>query len=419
MTSKERLQATLQHRQPDRIPIDFGSSGVTGVHASIVAGLREYYGLEKRPVKVHEPFQMLGLVEPDLAEAMGVDVEGVFGAKTMYGFPANEWKPFRLWDLDLRVPVGFNTTVDINGDLLLYPEGDLRAPPSGRIPHGGYFFDTIIRQDPIDDDNLNVEDNLEEFGPICQDDLDHYCQATADAARTGRGILATPPGTYLGDIALVMAPFLKHPKGIRDVTEWYISTKTRRPYIHKMYEKQVEYAIANLARIHQVIGDAFDVVFTCGTDFGTQQSTFCSAAVFRELWFPYYKQINDWVHQNTCWKTFKHSCGAIDSLIPSLIECGFDILNPVQCSAARMEPRHLKEAYGSSVVFWGGSVDTQKTLPFGSPYEVRREVLSRCEIFSRDGGFVFNSIHNVQAATPVRNVVAMLDAVHEFNGAAV
>jgi hypothetical protein len=417
MTSRERLQATLQHRQPDRIPIDFGGSPVTGVHASIVAALRDYYGLEKRPVKVHEPFQMLGLVEDDLAEAMGLDVEGVFGYKTMFGFPAEQWKSFRLWDtLDLLVPVDFNTTVDTNGDLLIYPEGDLSAPPSGRMPQGGHFFDSIIRQDPIDDDKLKVEDNLEEFGPIDEEVLSHYCRGTAAAAATGRGILASVPGTYLGDIALVPAPFLKHPKGIRDVAEWYMSTKSRRPYIHQIFARQVEYAIANLARIHETVGDAFDAVFTCGTDFGTQKSTFCSVATFRELWFPYYKEINDWIHTNTHWKTFKHSCGAVETLIPSLIECGFDILNPVQCSAARMDPRHLKDAYGASVVFWGGGVDTQKTLPFGTPDEVRREVLTRCEIFSRDGGFVFNTIHNIQAGTPVLNVVAMLNAVREFNG---
>jgi len=416
MTGKERLRLSLSHREPDRIPVDFGATAVTGVHVTIVALLRKHYGLEKRPVKVHEPYQMLGLIEPDLAEAMELDIEGVFAPKTMFGFPAREWKQFRLWDdSEVLVPGNFITTTAPNGDLLIYPEGDLAAPPSGRMPYHGHFFDAIIRQDPIDDDKLSVEDNLEEFGPISEDDVSHYGRGAVAAAAAERGVIASLPGTALGDIALVPAPFLKHPKGIRDVTEWYISTRSRRPYIHLMFEKQVEYAIANLARIHAAVGGTFDAVFTCGTDFGTQKSTFCSVETFRELWFPYYKQINDWIHRNTSWRTFKHSCGAVERLIPSFIECGFDILNPVQCSAARMDPRHLKETYGSSVVFWGGGVDTQKTLPFGTPDEVRREVLSRCEIFSRDGGFVFNSIHNIQAETPIPNIVAMLDAVREFN----
>jgi len=417
MTRRERLLASLNHRQPDQVPVDLGATAVTGIHASVVAALRDRYGLEKRPVKVHEPYQMLGLVEEDLADAMGLDVAGIPAPKTLFGFPARDWKPFRLWDeLDLAVPAGFNTTIASNGDLLIYPEGDMSVAPSGRMPKGGCFFDSIIRQEPIDDERLDPADNLEEFGPIGEDDVAHYRRA-AEAGCGGRGLIASLPGTALGDIALVPAPFLKHPKGIRDVTEWYVSTRSRRGYIHRIFAKQVEYALANLARIHGAVGDgAFDAVFTCGTDFGTQTSSFCSAATFNELWLPYYREINGWIHKNTRWKTFKHSCGAVARFIPSFIEAGFDILNPVQCSASGMEPRHLKSEFGSAIVFWGGGVDTQKTLPFGTPEEVRREVLERCEIFAAGGGFVFNPIHNVQAGTPVENVVAMLDAVREFNG---
>jgi len=214
----------------------------------------------------------------------------------------------------------------------------------------------------------------------------------------------------------VPAPFVKHPKGIRDITEWYISIRARPDYIHAVFSKQCEVALGNLERIHARIGDLADIAFICGTDFGTQTSAFCSVETFRDLWFPYYKQVNDWIHRNTNWKTFKHSCGSVERFIPSFIECGFDILNPVQCSAAHMEPEQLKEKYGKDLVFWGGGVDTQKTLPFGAPEEVREQVLRRCEIFAPGGGYVFNTIHNIQAGTPVENIVAMIDAVHEFNG---
>jgi uroporphyrinogen-III decarboxylase len=124
--------------------------------------------------------------------------------------------------------------------------------------------------------------------------------------------------------------------------------------------------------------------------------------------------VNDWIHAHTSWKTFKHSCGAIKSLIPSFIEAGFDILNPVQCSAAGMDAARLKAEYGADLVFWGGGVDTQKTLMFGTPEAVRAEVLSRIEIFGRGGGFIFNAVHNVQGNTPVRNVAAMFDALAEL-----
>lgn len=414
--SRERLVTTLNHKPPDRIPIDFGGTSVTGIHVSCVAGLREYYGLEKRPVRVHEPFQMLGLVEDDLAAAMGLDVVGIFPRNTMFGFPAENWKIWQLNGLEVLVPGNFNTTVDAKGDTLMYPEGDTTAPPSGRMPQGGYFFDAIVRQEPFEEEALNAEDNMEEFLPITQDDLDHLMRSMREAAATGRGVIASFGGTAFGDIALVPAPFLKHPKGIRDITEWYVSTSSRQDYVHKIFERECEIGIQNLERIHAAIGEEIQAMFVCGTDFGTQSSAFCSVKTFRNLYFPYYKRVNDWVHSHTTWKTFKHSCGSVVKFLPSFIEAGFDILNPVQCSATGMEPEGLKANFGDSLVFWGGGVDTQKVMPFGTPAEVREQVLRRCEIFSPGGGFVFNGTHNVQAATPIENIVAMLDAVHEFNG---
>lgn len=417
MTSRQRVLTSLEHREPDAVPIDFGSTAVTGIHVSSVAALRDYYGLERRPVKVHEPYQMLGLVEEDLQQAIGIDTEGVFPRKTLFGFENRNWKPWRCQDgLEVLVPEDFRTTVDENGDVLIYPEGDLSAPPSGRMPKGGYFFDTIIRQEPLDEEHLNVEDNLEEFGPVTEADLEYFRSEVDRASATGRAVVANFGGTAFGDIALVPAPFLKHPKGIRDITEWYMSTRIRRDYIHAIFSRQCEIALANLARIFEVVGNRVDVVFLCGTDFGTQESAFCSRETFDELWLPYYKRINDWIHRHTSWKCFKHSCGSVERFIPSFIEAGFDILNPVQCSAAHMEPEHLKSSYGDRITFWGGGVDTQKVLPFGTPAQVREQVLRRCEVFAKNGGFVFNSIHNIQARTPVENIVAMIDAVHEFNG---
>jgi hypothetical protein len=416
MTSRERLAAALKHRQPDRIPVDFNGTAVTGMHVKCVIGLREHYGLEKRLVKVHEPYQMLGWIDDDLQTSLGIDVEGVYGPETMFGYRNENWTPWRMDDgTEVLMSGNFRTTKDRNGDTLVYPGGDLSAPPSGRLPKNGFFFDTIIRQDPIDEARLDPENNLQEFGPIAEATLDHFDAESRRAAATGRGTIASFGGTALGDIALVPAPGLKRPKGIRDVEEWYVSTLTRRPYVHKVFERQTEIALRNLEKTHARVGDRVQAVFTCGTDFGTQQSTFCSVAAFRELYMPYYKRINDWIHGHTAWKTFKHSCGAVEALIPAFIESGFDILNPVQVSAAGMDARKLKEKYGRDIVFWGGGVDTQKTLAFGAPPQVRAEVLERCEVFGRDGGFVFNSVHNIQADVPVANVVAMFEAVKEFN----
>ncbi len=417
ITSRERVRTTLDHREPDCVPIDFGGTFVTGMHVSSVAALRRHYGLDTNPVKVLDPGQMLGEVGDDLRQAMGIDTQCVARLMNRFGFPNADWKPWRLPDgLEVLVPGRFNTTIDENGDTLLYPQGDLSAPPSARMPKNGYFFDAIIRQPPIDEELLDPQDNLEDFTLISTAELDHFEREAKRAAATGRAVVATFGGTALGDIYFVPGLGLKHPKGIRDVTEWYISVRARRNYIHQVFAGQCEIALANLAKIAARVGNLVDVVYVCGADFGTQKSSFCSVETFRELWMPYYQQFTGWIHRNTGWKVFKHSCGAVEKFIPSFLECGFDILNPVQCSAAGIDPERLKDVYGDRLVFWGGGVDTQQVLPFGAPEQVREQVLRRCEIFSRNGGFVFNAIHNIQAQTPVENIAAMIDAVREFNG---
>jgi hypothetical protein len=416
MTGKDRLVRALNHKEPDRVPVDFGGTAVTGMHVNIVAGLRDHYGLEKRPVKVHEPYQMLGLIEDDLQEALRIDVEGVYAAETMFGNRNEDWKPWRLDNgLEVLVSKEMETIRDANGDTLVFPKGDTNVPPSARMPKDGFFFDSIIRQDPIDEANLDPAANLEEFGPVSERDLEYFDRSARAAEATGRGVIATFGGLAFGDIALVPGPFMKHPRGIRDIEEWYISTLTRPAYIHAVFEKQAETALANLSRIRERVGDRVQAVFVCGTDFGTQTSTFCSVETFRSLYVPYYRLVNDWIHAHTAWKTFKHSCGAVASLIPSIIDAGFDILNPVQCSAAGMAPARLKSEFGRDLVFWGGGADTQKTLMFGTPAEVRAEVLERLEIFGKGGGFVFNAVHNIQGNVPPANVTAMFEAVREFH----
>lgn len=360
---------------------------------------------------------MLGKVDQDLREVLGIDTVPLDSPATMFGFRNENWKEFRApWGQELLVSEHFNVTEDTNGDLLMYPKGDLSAPPSGRMPVSGYFFDTIVRQEPIDENKLNPIDNQEEFKIISDDDLQHYKEQAIRLANSEYAVVAGIGGTGLGDIALVPAPFLKYPKGIRDISEWYISTVTRKDYLHEIFSKQTEIALINFKKVYEVAGDVIDVIFLCGTDFGTQSSTFCSIETYEELYAPYYKKMNQWIHENTSWKTFKHSCGAVEPFISHFIDSGFDILNPVQCSAAGMAPEILKSKYGDQIVFWGGGVDTQQTLPFQTPEDVRKEVLERCEIFSENGGFIFNAVHNIQANTPVENIVAMFDAVKEFNG---
>lgn len=417
MNAKKRVRAAIQHQQPDRMPVDFGSSFITGIHCSIVEKLRAHYGLEKRPVKICEPYQMLGEVEEDLLDAMGLDVQPIFPHRTIFGFPNEDWQPWSTpWGQEVLVSRHFQTKPDDKGNTYIYPAGDRSAPPSGLMPATGYFFDTIERTDPdFDEDNLKLEDNLEEFGPMGAEE-EAYWKEMADRYRgCQRAVSVHLNGTCLGDIALVPAPFLGYPKGVRRVADWYMLTAEEPEFVAELFDRQAEIAVANMEKLHRIAGDVIDVVVVCGTDFGTQASLFCGVPRVREIWMPRYQKINDWIHQNTGWLTFKHSCGAVEPLIDTFIDSGFDILNPVQCSAEGMEPQALKNKYGDRITFWGGGVNTQHTLAFGKPEEVRAEVLERCRIFAPGGGFIFNAIHNVQALTPIENMVAMMEAVRDFN----
>ncbi len=415
MNSKERIRTVLNHQNADKIACDFGATTVTGIHCKVVEGLREYYGLDRHPVFISEPYQMLGQIEDDLAEVLGLDTIGVFGPENMFGVRQANWKEVRMpWGQTIMLPEAFKFT-EKNGAIYAYPQGDETQGPSGVMPESGYFFNGIERQEgEIDDDRLDINDNLEEFGLLSDADLAYWTAAISKAADTGRAVVASFGGMGLGDVAMVPAMNLKRPKGIRNITEWYMSTVMRPDYIKEVFDRQTDIAIQNLEKLYQAVGEKVDVAYICGTDFGTQDSQFCSLDSFRDLHMPYYRKMNDWIHANTSWKTFKHSCGAVLPLIDGLIEAGFDILNPVQVSAAGMDPRVLKERFGKELTFWGGGVDTQKVLPYGTADEIRKQIYELCDIFGRGGGFVFSSIHNVQANVPIENVVAMMETIKEI-----
>ena len=288
-----------------------------------------------------------------MPNALGVDVVGVWPKKGLFGFANEGWKPWTLFDgTPVLVPEAFNAEPEPDGSILMYPEGDRSAPPSGHMPKDGYYFDTIVRQPPVDDDSLKPEDNLEEFGYISEEDVQHLGQEVARRCdESNRAILMNMGGTAFGDIALVPAPWLKYPKGIRDIEEWYVSLLTRRDYIYEVFERQCQIALSNLQKVAPVVGDRVAAIYMTGTDFGAQTAAFLSLATYRDLFYPFHKTLNDWVHENTNWKCFMHSDGALMELLPGFVDAGFDILNPVQWTAKGMDRRTLKERFGDGSRF--------------------------------------------------------------------
>ncbi|MDR0473398.1 MAG: methyltransferase [Treponema sp.] len=419
MNSRERVLCAISHQQPDYPPLDLGGCGQTGINASTLYLLRKAYGLSEHPIEICEPLQMLGVVEEDLLKKIGADVIPLWNRGNLMGLSDRKTKPWSMPDgTPVLMPENFEYDISDKGGIFVYPCADRSVPCSLHMPAGGSFFDTISRFPPVDEDNLTpVEDFKENYTLKSEEDCLYWEKESKRLyEETDYAIMGVLGGMGLGDVAEILGPWIRNPRGIRSIEEWLMAHLLHPEYIRAVFEYQTEIALKNLEMYRQAVGDRIQVIWLSGTDFGTQCGTMQSREIFLSLYKPYYKKVNDWIHNNTSWKTFFHSCGAIEPLIADFIDSGVDILNPVQCSAAGMDPKHLKKTYGDKIVFWGGGVDTQKTLPAGTPEEVRKQVLERLSVFSPEGGFVFAAIHNVIAIVPPENLTAMFEAIREFRG---
>ncbi len=232
MTSRERILAAINHTQPDRTPVDFGGTVVSGIASNVIPKLRLALGLdvEEQPIRIIEPIQMLGEIEDDLRERLHGDCIGILGTSNRFGFRNADWKEWTLFDgTRTLVPGKFNTAPDENGDINQYPGGDTSLAPSSKMPKDGLYFDAVVRQKPIVEEALNPADNIEDFGPVPESELEHFRKSAERLrAETECAVILAMPGAALGNVAAIPAAWLKDPKGIRDTEEWYISHAIRR-----------------------------------------------------------------------------------------------------------------------------------------------------------------------------------------------
>lgn len=417
MTSRERLIATLNHESPDRIPLDLGATSQTGINASSLYQLRKALGLPERRIRIIEPGQLLGEVEPDLLELLGVDVVGLFNTTNYFGYKNDNWKK---WQMDDGTPVwmggGFACDTDETGKTYVYPQGDRTAEYSAVIPKGGSFFDSVPRARfdwDLDEEDLKpLEDFKDDFAVVSDEEARYWEKKSIELyENTDYGIVGMLGGGALGDAAVIPGPAVKHPRGIRRVDDWLMAHSLYPDYIRAVFRYQTDIMLKNLEIYRQAVGERIQVVWISGTDFGNQIAGMMSLETFRDLYKPFYKEINDWVHKNTGWKTFYHTCGAVWDFLDDFAEMGLDCLNPLQLSARGMDAVKIKERYGKTFTFWGGGVDTQKVLPFGTPEEVRAQVKERVDILNQGGGYIFNPIHNVVSGVPAENLIAMYETV--------
>lgn len=396
MNSRERVLCTLRHEQPDRVPVDLGGTRQSGIAASTYHRLKQHLAMDS-PTRVYDLYQMLAEVERPVMERFGADVVGLNRPDVAFGILNEAWKPWTLFDgTPVEVPGGFEPATEDSGDLLILREGE----PIARMPKDGFYFD-----------------RTEKYPGAAHIDLEGYQppRLTAEAlAHYGAQARALYEQTDLAIVAPMGPPYeLFYGLGTGDFEMWMITLASEPDYVAELYEKLTDAWLDNLQRFVDAVGDRVQIL-QINDDFGTQHSLFLSVDMYRRMIMPFYQRGIRWIHEHTDMKVFLHSDGAISPLIPSLLETGFDILNPVQTSAAGMDARQLKDQFGDQLVFWGGSLDCQKTLPYETPEDVVREVDQHLQVFAPGGGYVFASVHNIQAGVPPENIVAMFDTALAF-----
>jgi len=382
MTSHDRVWQSLNHQEPDRVPFDLGGTGLSTIHVTAYQNLRRYLGLSPTEPCVAFTAEQLVRVDEDLAERLQTDVRPVLpGAAAAFEYVFRDEGAYEAytdeWGIGWRKP-----------------------------KDGGYYYDMYYH--PLADaDSL---DKLRAY-PL-PDPLDGGRFATlrsqAEAAASkGKAVALADPCAGIAEVY----------SWLRGYEQYYIDLALNQEYVAYMLDRLVEWKCAFWERALKEIGDLVDIVVEAD-DLGGQDAPLMSPKTYRNLIQPRHKRLFSFIKAQASVKLFYHTCGAVRSLIPALVDAGIDILNPVQISAAGMDPRELKREFGRDLVFWGGGVDTQGVLGTATPEQVKEHVRRNIEALAPGGGFVFAAVHDIQANVPPENVMAMWEAwktyrVHE------
>lgn len=405
MNSRERILSAINHKQPDKVPVDLGSSTVTGISAIAYNNLKNYMNISSH-TRVFDVVQQLANVDMEIINMFGVDALDINRVTT----ETDEWYEVELadgskaeypdWFHPKKSPDGSWITTDSDGLIL------------SKMPVGAAFYDQMFfpYEKGYPESFENLKDSLKKISWVV------HSHASNLNSTELREKLVHLKGT--SDKALVMsggAKLLELGFFIRRMDNFLMDLMLEQDKLSEMLDMLVDMHLAGIEKKCSTIGDIVDII-RFGDDLGMTSGAFMDLETFRKIFKPRYKILCDYVKKHSNMKIFFHSCGSIKQYIPDLIEVGFDILNPVQTNCYDMDPLTLKKEFGKDITFWGGGVDTAAVLNQGSPEDVRKDVLNRCGIFSKDGGFVFAPIHNILSEVPPQNIIAAYNAVKEFNG---
>ena len=396
-TSRERVLQALNFQATDRVPKDLGGMRSTSISAFAYPKLVAALGLPPRLPRIEDTSQMLALPDLDVLDVLGVDVVTIADGVTNAFAEPEKWHPYdfngRLPAL-VRYPDNFQTQPD--GTIT---QRDLRMPPTSYVfdePHGGQYLN-------LTDDLPKVDFKLLKREFQAQEVKDEHIIASRDLCRRVRE--STDRAIFLNEGSF-NPPICIH--GWGGLAIFPILCITEFDYVTELHEIATEFAIRNIRSLLPEIAPFVDIIMVAADDWGTQNNLIASPKVFRDLFLPYRRKINDEIHRFAPKvKCYLHSCGAIYKLIDLIIESGFDILNPTQWPAGGHSYREWKDKCRGKISLWGGGVNSQVTLPFSTVGEVEKEVQEVVEYMRQDGGYVFCNIHNLLAEIPPEKVIAM------------
>jgi len=401
MNSRERVRTTLEHKEPDRVPIDLGSTGPSGISAIAYNKLCKYLGI-KCSSKIFDVYQQIVILDEPIIERLHVDLKAILPR-------TGKWREEKLADDSICcVPDVWRPVTLPDGSKIAYDGNTVVA----KMPHKGYYFDHVYW--PLK--NAKIED-LDSFvwpAPFSfyklpdTNNLDIYLNGLEEEARYWyENSEYALVGNFGGSI-------YEAATGLMGYERFLIDIVSNREFVEKLLDKLVKANIEYAKRYLDKVADYIDVIMVGGEDIATQSSLEINPILYREIIKPRQKELWQFIKQNSKAHILVHSCGAMSDIIEDYIEIGVDAINPVQVSAANMNSKMLKEKYGDRITFWGGGCDTQKVLPLGLPKDIEREAKVRIKDFAPNGGFVFNQVHIIQPNIKPENIVALFDSAYEY-----
>jgi uroporphyrinogen decarboxylase len=413
MTSRERILAAINHEQPDRVPIDLGGTPSSGISAIAYSNLLKHMDRTDLPVWVYDVVQQLAQPDMDILNRFGVDVLDI-GRE--FNKQPTDWQAMTLANGDTAFyPRSFSPVQLSDGSWVTYDDDGQQM--LARMPKGATFFDQTyfpyVDGYPTNYNNLDQEMGRILWARYAHSPWDHagdadFWQQLRIKALHLRKTTDKALMIVCGCNLFEWGTFLRR-------MDNFLMDLMMDPYnVEKLLDALMERHLATLEKVCDAVGDVVDII-RFGDDLGMTQGPFMEPEIYRQLFKPRHKQLCDYVKANSSMHTFIHSCGSISLLMPDLIDAGIEIFNPVQTNAYKMDPTFLKKEFGAHCTFWGGGVETVGTLNIGTPQQVKDQVTERLEILSKGGGFVFNTVHNILPDVPPENIIAMFEAIKEFD----